>query len=137
MVTSWVVLKKPDLSMAGNGLLAGLVAICSGIGDMNALGTLLTGSIAGVLVTFSVLFIERIGIDDPVGAFSVHGLCGFWGLLATGLFATTGGTNGAVDGLFAGGGAGLLLDQFVGGIAIAAFVAVASIVLFEIGRAHV
>lgn len=130
MVTSWVVLKKPDLSMAGNGLLAGLVAICSGIGDMNALGTLLTGSIAGVLVTFSVLFIERIGIDDPVGAFSVHGLCGFWGLLATGLFATTGGTNGAVDGLFAGGGAGLLLDQFVGGIAIAAFVAVASIVLF-------
>ena len=130
MVTSWVILKKPDLSMAGNGLLAGLVAICSGIGDMNALGTLATGAIAGVLVTISVLTVERIGIDDPVGAFSVHGLCGFWGLIATGLFATTGGTNGAVDGLFAGGGAGLLLDQIVGGLAIAAFVGVTSLVLF-------
>ena len=130
MLTSWAVLGKPDLSMAGNGLLAGLVAICSGIGDMNALGTLLTGAIAGVLVTLSVLFIEKIGIDDPVGAFSVHGLCGFWGLIATGLFATTAGTNGAVDGLFAGGGAGLLVDQVIGGLAIAAFVAAASLVLF-------
>ncbi len=130
MLTSWAVLGKPDLSMAGNGMLAGLVAICSGIGDMNALGTLLTGAIAGVLVTLSVLFIERIGIDDPVGAFSVHGLCGFWGLIATGLFATTAGTNGAVDGLFAGGGAGLLLDQVIGGLAIAAFVAAVSLVLF-------
>ncbi len=130
MLTSWAVLGKPDLSMAGNGMLAGLVAICSGIGDMNVIGTLLTGAIAGVLVTFSVLFIEKIGIDDPVGAFSVHGLCGFWGLVATGLFATTAGTNGAVDGLFAGGGAGLLLDQIVGGLAIAAFVGAASLVLF-------
>jgi Amt family ammonium transporter len=130
MLTSWAVLGKPDLSMAGNGMLAGLVAICSGIGDMNALGTLLTGAIAGVLVTLSVLFIERIGIDDPVGAFSVHGLCGFWGLIATGLFATTAGTNGAVDGLFAGGGAGLLVDQVIGGLAIAAFVGAASLVLF-------
>ena len=130
MATSWAVLGKPDLSMAGNGLLAGLVAICSGIGDMNVLGTLITGAIAGVLVTLSVLFIERIGIDDPVGAFSVHGLCGFWGLIATGLFATTAGTNGAVDGLFAGGGAGLLVDQVIGGLAIAAFVAAASLVLF-------
>lgn len=130
MLTSWAVLSKPDLSMAGNGMLAGLVAICSGIGDMNVIGTLITGAIAGVLVTFSVLFIEKIGIDDPVGAFSVHGLCGFWGLIATGLFATTAGTNGAVDGLFAGGGAGLLLDQVIGGLVIAAFVAVASLVLF-------
>lgn len=130
MLTSWAVLGKPDLAMAGNGLLAGLVAICSGIGDMNAIGTLLTGAIAGVLVTFSVLFIEKIGIDDPVGAFSVHGLCGFWGLIATGLFATTSGTNGAIDGLFAGGGAGLLLDQVIGGLAIAAFVGAASLVLF-------
>ena len=131
MFTSWAVLKKPDLSMAGNGLLAGLVAICSGIGDMTAIPTVITGAIAGVLVTLSVLFIEKIGIDDPVGAFSVHGLCGFWGLIATGLFATSAGTNGGdVEGLFMGGGAGLLLDQVIGGLAIAAFVAAASLVLF-------
>lgn len=135
MITSWLVIGKPDISMAANGLLAGLVAICSGIGDMNALGTLATGAVAGVLVTFSVLWIERIGIDDPVGAFSVHGVCGFWGLLATGLFATTSGTNGAIDGLLAGGGAGLLLDQLIGGLAIAAFVGASSFVLFSTMKA--
>ncbi len=130
MVTSWAVLKKPDVSMTGNGMLAGLVAICSGIGDMTPVGTLITGAVAGTIVVVAVLGIERMGIDDPVGAFSVHGVCGFWGLIATGLFATTSGTNGAVDGLFAGGGAGLLVDQVVGGLAIAAFVAVTSGLLF-------
>jgi len=130
MATSWAVMGKPDVGMAGNGLLAGLVAICSGIGDMTHWGALATGAIAGVIVVFASLAVEKAGIDDPVSAFSVHGVAGFWGLLATGLFATTAGTNGAVDGLLAGGGIGLLVDQAIGGLAIAAFVAVAATILF-------
>ena len=88
MATSWAVGGKPDVGMAGNGMLAGLVAICSGIGNFTSLGTIATGAIAGVIVVFSINAIERMKIDDPVGAFSVHGVCGFWGLIATGLFAT-------------------------------------------------
>ncbi len=133
MSMSWVMGKKPDVSMAGNGILAGLVAICSGIGEFSWFGTLLTGLIAGCLVVISVLMVERRGIDDPVGAFSVHGVCGFWGLLATGLFATTSPVNGAGEsaGLLYGGGIGLLLDQLIGGIAIAAFVVSVSAALFS------
>jgi Amt family ammonium transporter len=129
-VTSWIVLKKPDVSMAGNGMLAGLVAICSGIGDMDHWGTVATGLVAGTIVVISVLVVERLGVDDPVGAFSVHGVCGFWGLVATGLFATTAGTNGSTEGLLAGGGAGLLGDQIVGGLAIVLFVGLTSLALF-------
>ena len=130
MLVSWAILKKPDVSMAGNGMLAGLVAICSGIGDMNVSGTLATGAIAGSIVVVAVLAIERVGVDDPVGAISVHGICGFWGLVATGLFATTNSTGGANSGLFAGGGAGLLVTQVFGGLAIVAFVGVTSGGLF-------
>jgi Amt family ammonium transporter len=133
--TSWIVLKKPDVSMAGNGMLAGLVAICSGIGDMNHWGTIATASVAGVVVVHAVLLVERAGVDDPVGAFSVHGVCGFWGLIATGLFATTSGTNGAIDGLLAGGGAGLLRDQLVGGLTIIAFIGSTTTALFVTLRA--
>lgn len=130
MAVSWIVLKKPDVSMAGNGMLAGLVAICSGIGDMNAFGTLATGAIAGGIVVLAVLAVERAGIDDPVGAFSVHGIGGFWGLIATGLFATTNSTGGGNTGLFAGGGVDLLVTQVVGGLAIVAFVAATTGILF-------
>ncbi|MGI9597209.1 MAG: ammonium transporter [Acidimicrobiales bacterium] len=137
MATSWLVGRKPDVSMAGNGLLAGLVAICSGIGELSAFGTLVTGFVAGALVVISVLAIERAGIDDPVGAFSVHGVCGAWGLLATGLFATTTPVNGADEaaGLFYGGGAGLLLDQVVGAVMIALFVTMAAGALFAVLKA--
>ncbi len=133
MATSWIVGGRPDVSMAGNGMLAGLVAICSGIGEMSAVGTIATGLVAGVVVVFSVYGIERLKIDDPVGAFSVHGVCGFWGLLATGLFATTSPINGAEEsaGLLYGGGAGLLIDQLVGGLAIAAFVLITTGILFS------
>ena len=134
MATSWITMRKPDVSMAGNGILAGLVAICSGIGEMNWLGTLLTGAIAGVIVVLSVLGVERLRIDDPVGAFSVHGVCGFWGLLATGLFATTSPINGLDEsaGLLYGGNAGLFVDQLVGGVAIAIFVFAAAGAMFMI-----
>ncbi len=132
MATSWIVGRKPDVSMAGNGILAGLVAICSGIGELSAFGTIVTGLVAGSLVVLSVLAVERMRIDDPVGAFSVHGVCGFWGLLATGLFATTTPVNGAEEsaGLLYGGGVGLFLDQLIGGVAIALFVLASAGALF-------
>ncbi len=132
MFTSWLTMKKPDVSMAGNGLLAGLVAICSGVGELSAFGTIVTGGVAGVLVVLSVLAIERAGIDDPVGAFSVHGVCGAWGLIATGLFATTSPINGATEsaGLLYGGGGSLLVTQLIGMVAIAVFVTVAAGIVF-------
>ncbi len=132
MIVSWLVGGKPDVAMAGNGLLAGLVAICSGIGNFISIGTVITGFVAGVIVVFSIKAVERAKIDDPVGAFSVHGVAGFWGLIATGLFASE---SSPVDstggGLLTGGGAGLLIDQIIGGVAIFAFVAVATGILFS------
>lgn len=132
MATSWATMKKPDVSMAGNGLLAGLVGICSGVGEVSAIGAIVVGAVAGVLVTLSVLAIERAGIDDPVGAFSVHGVCGAWGLIATGLLATTTPINGADEsaGLFYGGGASLLGTQLLGLVGIAVFVTIAAGALF-------
>ncbi len=139
MVVSWIVMGKPDVGMAGNGMLAGLVAICSGIGNFTSIGTLITGAVAGTIVVLSIRAIEAAKVDDPVGAFSVHGVCGFWGLIATGLFATAnspvGGGEGAVEGIFFGGGAGLLVDQLIGGIAIAIFVLVTSGIMFGAIRA--
>lgn len=135
MITSWIWMKKPDVSMAGNGVLAGLVAICAGIGDFDEWGTLATGAIAGIIVVAAVLIVERLRVDDPVGAFSVHGVCGFWGVISVGLFASsTAGVGGSsasgVDGLFYGGGLGVLGDQLIGAIAIGVFVAIAAGVLF-------
>jgi len=132
MFTSWIVMHKPDVSMAGNGLLAGLVAICAGVADVSPLGAIVIGAIGGVLVVLVVLAVERQGVDDPVGAFAVHGVGGAWGVLATGLFATTTPVNGATSsaGLLYGGGFGLFFDQLIGVLAIAAFVAATSGVLF-------
>ena len=85
IATSWFVLKKPDLSMALNGILAGLVGITAGADQLSLLGASIAGGVAGILVVFSVLFFDKLKIDDPVGAISVHGICGVWGTLAVGL----------------------------------------------------
>lgn len=85
MLTSWIVLKKPDLSMALNGLLAGLVGITAGADQFTLIGACIAGGIGGALVVFSVIFFDKIKIDDPVGAISVHGIVGIWGTLAVGL----------------------------------------------------
>ena len=77
----------PDMAIVANGTLAGLVSITAGCATMNVLGALVTGAAAGVMVVYSMTFIERKGIDDPVGAVAVHGVCGVWGTLAVGLFA--------------------------------------------------
>jgi ammonium transporter, Amt family len=85
-LTSWVVLKKPDLSMALNGILAGLVGITAGADQMAAMSSIIIGLISGVLVVFSVIFFDKLKIDDPVGALSVHLVCGIFGTLAVGIF---------------------------------------------------
>ncbi|MFQ5736644.1 MAG: ammonium transporter [Thermodesulfobacteriota bacterium] len=86
MFASWVIFKKPEVGMTLNGALAGLVGITAGCANVSPLSSVIIGAIAGVLVVFSVLFFDRIGIDDPVGAISVHGVCGAWGTLAAGIF---------------------------------------------------
>ncbi|MEM9478900.1 MAG: ammonium transporter [Verrucomicrobiota bacterium] len=86
IATSWIVLKKPDISMALNGFLAGLVGITANADIVSAMGALAIGFIAGIIVVFSVIFFDKIKIDDPVGAISVHGICGIWGILAAALF---------------------------------------------------
>ncbi|MEO1634247.1 MAG: ammonium transporter, partial [Cyanobacteria bacterium J06631_9] len=95
--TAWALSGKPDLSMVINGILAGLVGITAGCGGIGYWGAIIVGLIAGVLVVFSVGFFDSIKIDDPVGATSVHLVCGIWGTLAVGLFDGT-------SGLFFGGG---------------------------------
>lgn len=81
MLVSWVFLKKPDLSMALNGMLAGLVGITSCADIVSVMGALVVGAIAGVIVVFSIIFFDKVKIDDPVGAISVHGVCGAFAIL--------------------------------------------------------
>jgi len=87
MMASWIVQKKPDLSMVLNGSLAGLVGITAGADSVSIMSSVVIGLIAGVLVVGSVIFFDKIKIDDPVGAISVHLTCGIWGTLAVGIFS--------------------------------------------------
>ncbi|MFQ5731179.1 MAG: ammonium transporter [Planctomycetaceae bacterium] len=90
MVTAWIKFQKPDPSFALNGALAGLVAITAGCDVMTPALAVVTGLVAGVIVVFSVLLLDKLKIDDPVGAVSVHGVCGMWGTVAIGLFPAFG-----------------------------------------------
>ncbi len=92
MIVSWVKFGKPEVGMSLNGALAGLVGITAGCANVTPGSSIIIGAIAGCLVVFSVLFFDRIRIDDPVGAVSVHGVCGAWGTLAAGIF-NIGGTT--------------------------------------------
>lgn len=87
MIVSWSLLKKPDLSMGLNGVLAGLVGITAGADSVSMSGSLWIGLVAGALVVFSIIFFDKIKIDDPVGAISVHGICGIWGTVAVAIFS--------------------------------------------------
>ena len=98
MITSWVKFGKPEVSMSLNGALAGLVAITAGCANVSPAGSVAIGAVAGILVVLSVLFFDKIKVDDPVGAVSVHGVCGAWGTLAAGIF-NIGGTTAAVIGV--------------------------------------
>jgi len=86
LFASWIKFGKPEVSMSLNGALAGLVAITAPCANVTPASAVMIGAIGGVLVVGSVLFFERIGVDDPVGAISVHGVCGAWGTLAAGIF---------------------------------------------------
>jgi Amt family ammonium transporter len=86
MILSWVLFSKPDLSMALNGVLAGLVGITANCDCVTNVEAMAIGAIAGVLVVLGIIALDKLKIDDPVGAFPVHGLCGIWGGVATGIF---------------------------------------------------
>jgi Amt family ammonium transporter len=111
---AWWALGKPDLSMTLNGCLAGLVAITAPCAFVSVGSSLVIGLIAGVLVVGAVLFFDKIKIDDPVGATSVHLVCGVFGTISVGLFAQDLMPNTTGNGLFFGGGTKLLVAQIVG-----------------------
>jgi len=90
MFVSWAIFKKADVGMTLNGALAGLVGITAGCANVSPLSSVIIGGIAGAIVVYAVLFFDRVGIDDPVGAISVHGVCGAWGTLAVGIFNEAG-----------------------------------------------
>jgi Amt family ammonium transporter len=138
MLYMWFRYGKPDISMSANGLLAGLVAITAPCAFVNSVSAVVIGLVAGILVCASVFFIERrMKIDDPVGAVSVHGVNGAWGVLALGLFAdgTYGdglnGVAGTVKGLFYGGGS-QFAAQVVGTLTNIIFVFIIMYVFFKV-----
>jgi len=98
MITAWLKFKKADVGMSLNGVLAGLVAVTAPCATVTPASSIIIGAIAGVLVVLSVLFFDRIKVDDPVGAVSVHGVCGAWGTLSAGLF-NIGGTSAKIIGV--------------------------------------
>lgn len=120
LAAAWVLMGKPDLSMTLNGTLAGLVAITAGCNTVTPVGAILIGGIGGVLAVLSVMLLDRLRIDDPVGAVSVHAVNGLWGTLACGLFNAEGvlGLADASTGLLYGGGIGQLLIQALGALCI-------------------
>ncbi len=135
MFTSWIKFKKPDATMSLNGALAGLVSITAGCANVTWFGALIIGLISGIIVTISVLIIDtKLKIDDPVGAISVHGICGAWGTLAVGLFGAEQvlGVGNANTGLFYGGGMNQLISQIIGVVSIAAWALVCGFILFNI-----
>ena len=117
ILTSWIVLKKPDLSMALNGVLAGLVSITAAADVVTVMEAIIAGGIGGVLVVFSILFFDKIKIDDPVGAISVHGVCGIWGTLAVAVF---------------GGSDFSFMSQIIGIVSVYGFAFVFSLIVFGI-----
>jgi Amt family ammonium transporter len=135
LLTIWLVAGKPDLSMSLNGCLAGLVAITAPCAFVSVPMSLLIGAIAGPLVVVAVLFFDRVKIDDPVGAVSVHLVNGVWGTLAVGLFANPAVSPAAAvvkPGLFMGGGLTQLLPQVYGVLAVGAFVFLLSLAVWTV-----
>lgn len=130
-IISWLLFGKPDLGMTLNGGLAGLVAITAPCAFVSVGSSLIIGLIAGVLVVLSVVFFDRLKIDDPVGALSVHLVNGIFGTLAVGLFAQEGITGVATgSGLFFGGGTRLLGAQLLGILAVGAFTFAAALLVW-------
>ena len=126
MFTSWIKYGKPSFSLTLNGILAGLVGITASCDMVSPAGSLIIGAICGILIVFSIEFIDtKLHIDDPVGASSVHCICGIIGTILTGLFSTT-------QGLFYGHGFGFLGAQVFGILVIDLWTAACGIVLFYV-----
>jgi Amt family ammonium transporter len=140
MCLSWILFKKPDISMTLNGALAGLVSItapCAFVGMGSAAAI---GAIGGIVVVGGVLFFDRVRVDDPVGAIAVHGVCGIWGTVSLGLFASApyaGGEALPGLGLFFGGGVSQLSIQTMGAFAACGAAFVASYALFSLVKATI
>jgi Amt family ammonium transporter len=125
LLTSWLRYRKPSLSLTLNGALAGLVGITAGCDIVSPAAALVIGAICGVSMVYAVSFIDLVlKIDDPVGASSVHGVCGFLGTILTGLFASEGGW-------LMGGGPGLFFAQMFGALSIGCWAAATGFVLFK------
>lgn len=123
MITAWFMLGKPDAGMSLNGALAGLVTITAGCAFVSPTSAAIMGALGGIVVVLSVLLLERLRIDDPVGAVSVHGTCGALGTLLLGLFDSS-------SGVFFGGGFSLLWAQFIGVFAVLAWCLGTGFILF-------
>jgi ammonium transporter, Amt family len=132
MIMSWFIGKKPDASMSLNGGLAGLVAITAGCYTVTPMGSIIIGGLAGIIVVLSVIFIDtRLKIDDPVGAVSVHGVCGAFGTLMCGLFNAEAYTcGGESTGLFYGGGINQFIVQIIGVATAFAWAFVIGLIMF-------
>ncbi len=123
MITAWIFLGKPDAGMSLNGALAGLVAITAGCASVSPISAAIIGALGGIVVVLSVLLFEKLRIDDPVGAISVHGTCGALGTILLGFFDSS-------NGVFFGGGFGLLWAQIVGVVAVLVWCLVTGFILF-------
>ncbi|MEB3337864.1 MAG: ammonium transporter [Leptolyngbyaceae bacterium] len=143
-ITAWLYLGKPDLSMIINGLLAGLVGITAPCAFVSIGSAAIIGIVAGILVVFSVTFFDKIKVDDPVGATSVHLACGIWGTLAVGLFSVGPGVYswygdglGPAKGLFLGGGFGAVIPQAIGIVSVGGMTVLLSAIFWYILKATV
>lgn len=122
-IASWLTVKTPDVTLIGNGVLGGLVGVTAGAANISVFGAIIIGFVAGIIATNGVLLLDRIGIDDPVGAVPVHFMSGVWGLLALGFLADPDAVPGGegAAGLLYGGSASLLVSQVIGTVTIAVF----------------
>ncbi len=130
MVIAWLKFGKPDLTVALNGALAGLVGITAPCAVVGSGSSIAIGIVSGVLVVYGIMWLNVIQIDDPVGAIPVHGLCGIWGTLAVGIFGQAA-LGAPIDGLFYGGGFGQLGIQSLGLVACLGFTAIAMLIVFK------
>ncbi len=123
---------KPDLTMIINGILAGLVSVTAGCGNLTMAGAWVAGLVGGIIVVYSVSLLDSLKIDDPVGAFSVHGVCGIWGTIVVGLWGYDIQGTGAGLGLFTGGGFDQLFIQIVGCFAYAIWTVVTCYITWKV-----
>jgi Amt family ammonium transporter len=132
MVTVWARFGKPDLSMAMNGALAGLVAITAPCAFVEPWAAIVIGAIGGVIVVFGVELLDKLQIDDPVGAVPVHGICGVWGTIAVGIFGKQALLGGDYNGFIYGGNPMQFGIQIIGSLATVVFVMITMGVIFKI-----